>query len=216
MAATYPVGEIVEEIVSRVRVADASCSIPVGISGRHVHLGRDDLEKLFGSGYSLTHVKDLKQPGQFAAKETVCIAGPKGSFAKVRVLGPLRAHSQIEISAGDAHALGVSPPLRLSGDLRGAAAICAIGPKGMATLEGSLIIARRHLHMTPGDAKRYGVMDGDTVSVRGAGEKRCLFYDTAVRVTEASSLEFHIDMDEANASGLQNDSCVQIVGRDSR
>jgi putative phosphotransacetylase len=186
-------------------------AIPVGISNRHIHLSRADADTLFGEGFELTVLRPLSQPGQFAAKETVCIAGRGGAFPKVRVLGPVRGQSQIEISRSDAFALGMDPPLRISGNLEGASDCCVIGPKGMLVLRGKAILARRHVHMLPEQARRFGVSDGQAVSLEVGGEKKCLFHDVAVRVSEQASLEFHIDTDEANAANVSSGMMARLL-----
>lgn len=185
--------------------------IPVGVSNRHIHLSRADLDTLFGAGYELTVQKPLGQPGQYAAAETVCIAGCKGAFSHVRVLGPVRKESQIEISRSDAFALGVSPPVRVSGELEGAADVCVIGPKGMLVLQGKTILAKRHVHMLPEDARQFGVSDGQLATLEVGAEKKCLFHDVAVRVTTESKLEFHIDTDEANAADASSGMMARLV-----
>ncbi len=185
-----------------------NCKIPVGVSNRHVHLNQSDLEKLFGPGYQLTHMKTLKQPGQFAAKETVNIRGPKGEFQNVRILGPLRKASQVEISLADGFRLGVRAPIRESGRLDQTPGLELIGPKGSITLPCGTIVALRHVHMTPGQAVKMGVKDKEIVEVETCGERRCVLGNVLVRVSEKSSLEMHVDLDEANACALKNDDFV--------
>ncbi|MBP2653165.1 MAG: pduL 1 [Firmicutes bacterium] len=175
--------------------------IPVGISARHIHLSQEHLELLFGTGYELTNFKALSQPGQFASQEFVDLQGEKSTFPKVRILGPVRGQTQVEISLTDAAKLGVKPPVRDSGDLDGSAAITIIGPKGKVELHSGVIAARRHIHMTPVDAEQYGLKDHDFVKIRVGDENRSLIFDKVhVRVTNASSLECHLDTDEANAA----------------
>jgi len=186
--------------------------IIVGVSNRHVHLSREDLETLFGKGYELTPVKELRQPGQYAAKETVTIVGPKGAIENVRVLGPVRKETQVEISRTDAFRLGVRPPVRDSGDLEGTPGIVIIGPNGILVKEKGVIIAKRHIHMHPKDAEHYGVKDKDIVKVIvESGDRRLIFDDVLIRVREDFALEFHVDTDEANAAMLNTGDLVYIV-----
>jgi len=186
--------------------------IVVGVSNRHVHLSKEDLEVLFGKGYQLTPVKDLRQPGQFAAKETVTIVGPKGAIENVRVLGPIRKETQVEISRTDAFKLGLNPPVRDSGDLDGTPGIVIVGPAGVVVKNKGVILAKRHIHMHPKDAQHYGVKDKDIVKVIvEKGERRLIFDDVLVRVREDFALEFHVDTDEANAAMLNNGDLVYIV-----
>jgi len=186
--------------------------IPTGISNRHVHLSKKDLEILFGESYELTPIKDLGQPGQYACEETVIIVGPKGVIEKVRILGPVRKETQIEISRTDAFKLGLKPPVRDSGLLDETPGITIVGPKGAVVKEKGVILAKRHIHMTPEDAQRYGVKDKDLVSVYCKGKDReLIFKDVLVRVSEKYALEFHVDTDEGNAAMLNNGDLVWIV-----
>ena len=184
--------------------------IPVGVSNRHLHLSQNDLEALFGPGYQLTPIKDLSQPGQFACKETVTIAGPKGAIEKVRVLGPVRSKTQVEILTGDGFKLGVSAPARLSGDLAGTPGITIIGPKGSVQTSEGLIVAQRHIHMTPQDAAAYGVHDGQVVDIQLDGPRGGIYSNVAIRANDASALECHLDTEEANAMNLNSLSKVNI------
>lgn len=184
--------------------------VPVGISNRHIHLSQEDLETLFGAGYELTVRNDLSQTGQFAAEETVTIQGPKSSMANVRILGPTRKETQLEISRTDSFALGVKPPVRDSGFLDGTPGITVIGPKGQIALERGVIIAQRHIHMTEEDATAFGVKDKDLVSVRVDGERAVVFENVLVRVRNDFVLEMHIDTDEANAAILGNGQMVEV------
>lgn len=184
--------------------------IPIGVSNRHVHVTQEDLEILYGKGYRLTKKSDLKQPGQFASNETVTIRGPKGEFDKVRILGPVRNQSQIEISKTDSFRLGVRPPIRESGQLTGTPGLEMIGPKGTVSLPQGAIIALRHIHMTPQQAEAMGVWDKDIVEVETFGERHGVFGDVLIRVSDQFSLEMHVDVDEANACSLSNNDYVLI------
>ena len=186
-------------------------TIPVGVSNRHVHLSQGDLEALFGPGYELSKMKDLSQPGQYACKETVTICGPKGAIEKVRILGPVRSRTQVEILAGDSFKLGIKSTARLSGDLDGTPGITIIGPKGSVQIKEGLMVAQRHIHMLPEDAARIGVRDGQVVSLEVDGIRGGILRNTIVRVTSQSGLECHIDTEEANALGLSSSSRVKIV-----
>ena len=206
---------IVKKIVSEMDAPAAKAddlTIPVGISNRHIHLSREDLDTLFGKGYELTPIKDLSQPGQFACKEQLTIIGPSmRPIEGVRVLGPVRRRSQVEISRTDSYQLKVKPPVRESGDLDGSAPITVIGPRGSITLPEGCIIANRHIHLGLADAARYGVVDGDSVTVDAVGDKRTRWYDVQVRVSPDFVLEMHVDTDDANAAGIGNGSFVSIV-----
>ena len=186
-------------------------AIPLGISNRHIHLSQQDLEKLFGAGYQLNNIKDLVQPGQYACKETLTICGPKGAIEKVRVLGPVRKQTQVEILAGDTFKLGVKGEVRMSGVLGGTPGITLIGPKGSVQIPEGVMIAQRHIHMLPQDAARFGVHDGQNVSLEIDGIRGGILRNTIVRVTGQSGLECHIDTEEANALGLDSSSTVKII-----
>ena len=186
--------------------------IPLGISNRHVHLSREHVEVLFGAGYELTPFKDLVQPGQYACKEQLTIVGPSlRPIEKVRVLGPVRSASQVEISRTDAFTLKVSPPVRESGKIEGSAPITLIGPKGVVTLKEGCIIANRHIHMSLEDGEKFGVKDNEYVDVDAVGERRTRFFDVQVRVHKDFRLEMHLDTDDANAAGLKNGDKLSIV-----
>lgn len=206
--------QIVAQVVttlSKLAVEDrVEKGIPVGISNRHIHLSAADCEKLFGWDHGLTRKKDLKQTGEFAAAETVTLVGPKGVIQGVRVLGPLRSITQIEISRTDGFSLGINPPLRDSGDIMQSAGIVVVGPSGAITLTEGVICANRHIHMHTDDAHSLGVRDGDRVMVEVDGPRGCIFKNVLVRVHASFCLEFHIDTDEANAVGLKNGDCVRL------
>jgi len=184
---------------------------PIGISNRHIHLSQSDANTLFGSNYQLTKMKDLSQPGQFAAEETVIIKGPKSEIAKVRVLGPYRKFSQVEILASDNFKLGTNAPLRLSGDLEGSEPIEVIGPNGTLHLNQGLIVAKRHIHMTVADAELFGVTDGQIVKVKTPGERGLVFDNVVIRVDDSFLLDMHIDIDEANAAGLGAGAWGEVI-----
>ena len=186
-------------------------TIPVGVSNRHVHLSQKDLENLFGPGYELAKMKDLSQPGQYACKETVTICGPKGAIEKVRILGPVRGRTQVEILAGESFKLGIKPTAKLSGDLDGTPGVTIIGPKGSVQTKEGVMVAQRHIHMLPEDAARLGVHDGQNVSLEVDGIRGGVLRNTIVRVTSQSGLECHVDTEEANAMGLSSSSRVRIV-----
>lgn len=211
--------KIVAEIVSRVMAglgteitSGNNDTVPVGVSNRHIHLSTADLETLFGKGYELTPIKDLSQPGQFACKETLTIVGPSlRPIENVRVLGPVRKASQVEISRTDSFTLKVKPPVRESGDIAGSAPVTIIGPKGVVTLKEGCIIANRHIHMSTDEGAAFGLVDGQYVDVEVNSERRTKFYDVQVRVHKDFRLEMHIDTDDANAAGIGNGAKVKIV-----
>lgn len=182
--------------------------VPIGVSNRHVHVSKEDLEKLFGKGYELTRKSELKQPGQFAANETVTIRGPKGEFKKVRILGPVREKSQVEISLTDSFRLGVKVPIKESGDLDSTPGLEIEGPCGRVQIPQGTIVALRHIHMTPEWAEKMGVNDKEIVEVETLGERRGILGDVLIRVSNKSAFEMHIDLDEANACCLKNNDCV--------
>ena len=186
--------------------------VPVGVSNRHIHLSKADMETLFGAGYELTPLKDLSQPGQYACKEVLTIVGPSmRPIENVRVLGPLRKASQVEIAMTDSYVLKVKPPVRESGNLTGSAAIRIVGPKGVVELSEGCIIANRHIHMSPADAAQFGVKDFDRVTVDVTGTRRTTWYDVQVRVHKDFRLEMHVDTDDANAVGIGNGAKVKVV-----
>ena len=178
--------------------------IPIGVSNRHVHVSRADLDRLYGKDYALTRKSELGQPGQFAANETVTLQGPKGTFEHVRILGPVRSQSQVEISKTDSFRLCVKAPIALSGHLQGTPGITLIGPRGTVDLPCGVIIAKRHIHMTPAQAAARHLKDGQIVDVETFGERRGILGDVIIRVSDTAGLEMHIDVDEANACSLSN------------
>lgn len=184
--------------------------IPLGISNRHVHLAREDVKILFGDDAKLTKYKDLSQPGQFACEEKVTLVGPKGVIEKVRVLGPARSKTQVEVAVSDCIKLGIEAPLRESGDLKGSAGLTLVGPKGSLTLKEGAIIAARHIHMHTRDAIKLGFKDKDYTTVKTVGPRRVVFDDVLVRVSDSFKLEMHIDIDEANAALQKNNNYVML------
>ncbi len=186
-------------------------SVPVGVSARHIHLTQEDVEKLFGPGYQLTPKKEL-MGGQWAANEQCTLVGLKlRAIENVRILGPVRSKSQVEISATDARTLGVNAPIRQSGDLAGSAPIALVGPKGAIYLDEGCIVAARHIHMTPTEASSAGLKDGDMVKVRMASDRGAVLDNVKVRVDPSFSLEMHIDTDEANACQIRQGDVAYII-----
>ncbi len=176
--------------------------VPISASVRHVHLCRAHVDALFGPGHQLTVKHELSQPGQFACEETVVLVGPKGRIPKVRVLGPERPDTQVEISRTDEFILGIDAPIRASGDTKNTPGLRLEGPAGAVDLTSGVIQAQRHIHMSPEDAERFGVRDKDWVMVRVGGERGIVFDDVLVRVSKDYRLDMHLDTDEANAADL--------------
>ena len=210
--------QLVEQIAKVVALKLLGCGlrasvdrIPFGVSARHVHLTREHVETLFGKGYQLTKKKDL-MGGQFAANEQCTIVGLKlRAIENVRILGPVRKKSQVEISATDARTLGVNAPLRQSGDTAGSSPVALVGPKGAVYLNEGCIVAARHIHMTPAEAASASLHDGDYVYVKMGNERGAVLDHVKIRVDESFSLEMHIDTDEANASRIKTGDMVTIV-----
>lgn len=186
-------------------------SLPIALSNRHLHLSKEDIEVLFGEGYELVKMKDLSQSGQYAAEEKVDIVGPKGIIKGVRVLGPARPNTQIEISLTDSFTLGVNPPVRDSGDLADSPGIKIVGPKGELALREGVILAARHIHMHTTDAERFGVTDKQRVKIRTSGSRGLVFENVLIRVHPTYSLEMHVDVDEGNAASVKNGELVELI-----
>ncbi|WP_166237813.1 phosphate propanoyltransferase [Paenibacillus turpanensis] len=185
--------------------------VPVGVSARHIHLSPEHIEILFGAGYQLKEFKPLSQPGQFAAEEQVAVVGPKGRFDKVRILGPARGATQLEISRTDSFTLGIPAPVRQSGKIDGTPGITIVGPKGEVTVDKGVIVAARHIHFHTSDAERMGVADQQELRVRVGGERGVVFEHVIARVSDQFALDMHIDTDEANAAGVKNGDLAEII-----
>ncbi len=188
-------------------------SVLVEISAHHVHVSEADLEILFGKGHQLTNKKDLSQPGQFACEERVTVVGPKREIKGVSILGPCRPQTQVEISLTEARSIGVTVPIRESGDLKGSAGCKLVGPCGEVEITEGVIAAKRHIHMTPEDAEKYGIVDKQIVSVKIPTEGRALVFDDVVaRVSKSYALAMHLDTDEANAAAIPGSTTGEIIG----
>ena len=195
------------------RMKRSKLDIPAGVSVKHCHLTKEHFKILFGASAEPRRVKDIKQPGFYAAEEMIDVQGPKGVLKKIRLVAPYRDHTQIEISVSDAMAIGIKPPVRESGDVKNSAGATLIGPAGKIEIKEGVIIAQRHLHFSPSEAKSLGIASGEVVRVRaGAGGGRStVFEDVVVRVSDKYSLEFHVDTDEANAAGIKTGDVVHIA-----
>ena len=206
--------EKIEKAVTRILKEykqDKNNEIKIGVSQRHIHLSREDLDILFGKGYELTKKKVL-MGREYAAEECVTLVGPSlKSIERVRVLGPVRKNTQVEISKTDTFVLKVSPPVRPSGEVDGSEKIVIVGPKGSVYLKQGVIIANRHIHLTPDYALRHGIKDGDYVDVMVESVKPTKFYDVQVRVRDDFNVEMHIDTDDANSAGIKNGDMVRII-----
>jgi putative phosphotransacetylase len=187
--------------------------IHVGVSNRHVHLSPEHIDALFGAGYLLKPLRELSQIGQYAAQETVTVIGPKGIIPSVRILGPSRGATQVEISRTDGYRLGVAPPVRLSGDIQGTPGITLAGAVGSIVLQEGLIVARNHVHLSLDDARRLAIQQGDRILLQSLSKRPLIFADVIARISPHYSLDFHIDMDEANAANLHNGDVVQLIGK---
>ncbi|MDF2614592.1 MAG: Propanediol utilization protein [Clostridia bacterium] len=202
--------QIIKQVIVQHLKTAYNKTVKVGVSNRHVHLSREAVEVLFGKGYTLNICKELSQPNQYAAKECITLIGPKGVIEKVRILGPERTQTQVEILMSDTYKLGVSPVVRESGDLENTPGIHLLGPKGMLTLSEGVIVAKRHLHLYEEDAKKMALRDKSTIKICG-GERKTIYEDVVVRVSREYATEIHLDMDEANAAGIKQNSLVSII-----
>lgn len=204
------ISRIVEEVLMAMG-QEKKFLIPVGISNRHIHLAEEDLALLFGPGHQLNKLKDLKQPGEFAAQETVTLVGPKGVIQNVRILGPLRKKTQVEISRTDSFALGVKAPVRESGKLEDTPGITLVGPKGSVTIKDGVICALRHIHMSSREAEELRLKDRSFVQVKVPGCREMILGQVLLRVSDNFVLEMHLDTDEANAAWLKNNDQLELV-----
>lgn len=201
---------LIDKVIDRIQ-NELDNSFEVEASGRHVHLSRKELDALFGTGYELTKVKDLSQPGQYASKERLTVVGPKGAFHNVVILGPVRKESQVEISITDCLQLGVKAPIRESGDIEGTPGIVLVNGDKSVSLDKGLIVAKRHVHMTPEDAEKIGVKNHDIVKVKVEGARPLIFDDVVIRVSPKFATYMHIDYDEANACGFSKGIRGRII-----
>ncbi|MBF7097119.1 phosphate propanoyltransferase [Alkalibacter mobilis] len=185
--------------------------VPIAMSNRHIHLSEKDLATLFGEGYELTKMKDLSQPGQFACEEKVDVYGPKNAIKGVRILGPTRPETQLEVSVADSFVLGIAPPVRDSGDIKDSPGVTLEGPKGKVEIMQGAIVASRHIHMHTDDAEKFGLKDKDEVQVKVDGKRGLIFSNVLVRVSDKYALEMHVDVEEGNAAGVKNGQMVEII-----
>ncbi len=208
---SLPIDQIVREVVRRVRAGgDTALTVPVGVSARHCHLNREAMDVLFGPGSELTPYRDLYQPGAYAAEEVVSVVGPRlRAIERVRILGPMRAYTQVELARTDAIFLGLAPPVRDSGDLKGANPVTFIGPEGAITVPAA-IRATRHIHFNPTDVARLGLKEGVTVRARVEGEKGLIFENVRLKIHDSFVPELHLDTDDANAADLVCGDAIQI------
>ena len=201
---------LIDKVIDRIQ-NELDGSFEVEASGRHVHLSRKELDALFGTGYELTKAKDLSQPGQYASKERLTVVGPKGAFHNVVILGPVRKESQVEVSLSDCLQLGVKAPIRESGDIEGTPGIVLVNGDKSVSLDKGLIVAKRHVHMTPEDAEKLGVKNHDIVKVKVEGAIPLIFDDVVIRVSPKFATYMHIDYDEANACGFSKGIRGRII-----
>jgi putative phosphotransacetylase len=195
------------------RLRRSKLEIPVGVSNRHCHLTEEHFKILFGRSAEPKKVKAIKQPGFYAAEEQISVQGPKGVLHKIRLVAPYRARTQIELAVTDAFAVGLKPPVRESGDVKGSAGATLIGPAGKVEIREGVIVAQRHLHFSPSEAAAWGMTSGEVVRVRAGtgGGRATVFEDVVVRVSDKYSLEFHVDTDEANTAGIKTGDVVHIA-----
>jgi putative phosphotransacetylase len=185
--------------------------LPIALSNRHVHLSQADIDVLFGAGHQLVELKPLSQPGQYACEEKVDLVGPKGTIKGVRVLGPSRPSTQVEISLSDGFALGVKAPIKESGDIAGTPGVKLVGPAGEVELTEGVIVASRHIHMSLDDAAKFGVQDKQIVKVKTFGPRSVVFENVLVRANANFALEMHVDVEEGNAAAVKNGEMVELI-----
>ena len=186
-------------------------TVPIGLSNKHIHVSQADLETLFGKGYQLTPMKDLSQPGQYAAEEKIDVVGPKGTLKGIRILGPVRPETQLEVSVGDGFCLGIKAPLRNSGDIADTPGVKLIGPAGEVEIAKGAIVAARHIHMSTEEGATYGLKDKDVVCVKLDGPRGLTFDNVLVRVHPDFKLDMHLDVEEGNAAGAKNGQIATIL-----
>lgn len=203
--------QLIKTIVTTLDTPAEAARVPVGVSNRHVHLSQPDVEKLFGAGHQLQPERELSQPGYYAARETVLLAGPKGAIPGVRVLGPTRAHTQVELLWSDTFSLGVKTDIRESGRRAQSGPITIVGPVGTIIEDRGVLVAKRHLHTNPDDAHRLGLQEGQLVAVRTGGDRAALLEEVVVRIGEGIQTELHLDTEEANAAAVKNGQTVELV-----
>ena len=203
--------EIRNAVLKEVYLKSGRRYVPGAVSNRHVHLSAADKEALFGAGYELHCQKELMQPGQYACTETVTLIGPKGQIEGIRVLGPERKQTQVEVSVTDAYKLGIRGEVRMSGDLSGTPGAILVNGTRRAELREGVIVSARHLHLSAEQAAGYGLKDGDIVRLKRNGKRAVVFEAVAVRSGQGHEMEAHVDMDEANAAGLKNGDLLEII-----
>ena len=186
-------------------------NVIIEASARHIHLSEADLNVLFGEGAKLTPKRELSQPGQYLSEERVSIVGPKGTIANLGVLGPTRPATQVEVSFTDARALGIVPPIRESGDVAGTPSCKVVGPCGEVEIKEGVMVAKRHIHITPEDAEKYGLKDKQIVSVKVGGDRGITFGETVVRVSPKFRTRMHVDFDESNAAALAGEMTGEVI-----
>lgn len=203
--------KIRNSVIREISGATGKRLVPAAVSGRHVHLCRADIDALYGEGYELTPLKPLSQPGQYAARETLTLVGPKGEIENIRVLGPARPDTQVEISVTDCYKLGIPPVVRMSGDLAGTPGGILQTKTGRVRLECGIAVAARHVHLSAQQAKDLGVTEGQALCMRSVGSRAVVYENVIVRSGEGHDFEVHLDTDEANAAGLKSGDVLEIV-----